>query len=898
MEQAVRRRAFFGRDAELAVFERALADAEHGAPSVLLVSGDAGMGKTTLVEEASDRAGVPLLLGRCMHIGGHGLPLAPLLDLVRRARRLAPDAAGLDALTSLLGGAQADASPAAVFEAALDLIVSLGNDGVVVVGFEDLHWADALTWDLVDFLVRNLVEEHVVLVNTYRHHDIGDAGLRVRLAELGRVGNVIRIDLDGLASDDVARHVVDLAGNAVSPQLVEDVIARGQGNPLFTEELIAARAAGEGVPSLLADLFAAELDQLDDEVRTVSAVVATVGRDTSHELLAHVLDWDEERIEHSLRQALDASLLVLDSAGEHYRFRHPLIGEVVASTLLPPERRRLHRSIGAAVAADPALAMSPVSRPGEIAFHLDKAGDAEGAFPASLEAVDVLAPVAPAAALAHLERALALWDQAGPVNGDRGTRTWQAAELAYATGDGERAVELARVATGLGEPPHGEAWSQERLARYLWTAGRLGESAEAYERTAMLLDGESSDIDRAAVYAGLAQADLLFCRFEEAERWSREALDLVPDPAAQPVIWLHATRILGVVCSHRGHTDEAVDLCRAAVSRAELADDHALATIYEVEALLRAARYEEAVTAALDGAAAGQRAGFDRSMGGYLSAMAVEALTHLGRWDEAQLLLDRLAGVDAVPVTRIRLALAGAALASRTGDHGRARTLVDAAASTPSDPWHEAFVLAGQADAAVHAGDIASALAIVGTAMDSACTRDARWPARFALLAAAAYVEDVLDARARREPLDENAIIDDIRSRIDGARSASAPSPNGTPPIDAHRPPKPCRGRTDDAHGAGPGCVEPSRRGVATGRRSVGHCGRLSPRSRSCGRMRRCEPGGRPASCRPHRGDRARRRTARGGGRGGRHPEPHPGRCAAPAGARRCQHHAARVDVA
>ena len=82
---------FVGRAAELAVFDRAFADAGRGMPTVLLVGGDAGMGKTTLVAEAAARADAALYLGRATHIGGEVIPLAPLVDLLRQMRRVSPE---------------------------------------------------------------------------------------------------------------------------------------------------------------------------------------------------------------------------------------------------------------------------------------------------------------------------------------------------------------------------------------------------------------------------------------------------------------------------------------------------------------------------------------------------------------------------------------------------------------------------------------------------------------------------------------------------------------------------------------------------------------------------------------------------------------------------------------
>lgn len=172
---------FVGRHAELAIFERAIADARNGLPSVVLVSGDAGIGKTTIVSESAARAGVALHLGRSTHIGAEIIPLAPLADLLRQLRGSRPDllsetpalSALRDWFTPRSASSALDlASHGGLFVAVLELFSHLAADAAVVVGFEDLHWADAVTWDLFDYLVRNLIDERVVLVGTFRANEV------------------------------------------------------------------------------------------------------------------------------------------------------------------------------------------------------------------------------------------------------------------------------------------------------------------------------------------------------------------------------------------------------------------------------------------------------------------------------------------------------------------------------------------------------------------------------------------------------------------------------------------------------------------------------------------------------------------------------------------------------
>ncbi len=227
---------FVGRSAELAVFERAIADAQRGLPSVVLVSGDAGIGKTTIVSESAARAGVALHLGRSTHIGGEIIPLAPLADLLRQLRRSRPELlSGTPALTVLhdwsaprsATSAPDGATHGGLFVAVLELISHLAADAAVVVGFEDLHWADTVTWDLFDYVARNLIDERVVLVGTLRANEVAASPpQRGRLAELTRLPAAHRIHLEGLDRDEIAQRVAMLLGAPAPSGLVDQVASR------------------------------------------------------------------------------------------------------------------------------------------------------------------------------------------------------------------------------------------------------------------------------------------------------------------------------------------------------------------------------------------------------------------------------------------------------------------------------------------------------------------------------------------------------------------------------------------------------------------------------------------------------------------------------------------------
>ena len=548
--------------------------------------------------------------------------------------------------------------------AVLELITLLAAETTVMVGFEDLHWADTVTWDLFEYLARNLIDEQVVLVGTYRVNEVaGHPDKRGRLNELSRLPAAHRIHLEGLERDEIAQRVATLLGTPASSALIDQVATRSRGNPFFTSELVAAHLSGETIPIVLSDLISAETADLDDPARLVLSAIATIGRDANHQLLAAVVDLTEPELEAAVRTVIDSRMLIVDN--DAYRFRHPLLGEVVYADLLPPQRARLHRSVAAALQQQTAEALRRADRAGELAFHLDRAGDTEAAFSALLAAADAAETVAPAAAFAHLERAFELWDsvEERTTGADRGHRLWQAADIATSTVGNERAVQLARAAFEHGPPPLGAAWGHERLGRYLWATGRLQASSVEFARAVALL-GEGADA--APVYAGLGQAELMAGNYTTAESWCAKVFDLVPAPADHPAAWGMAQRVLGIVRSNQGDPTAAVELCRSSVAAAVSAQGRALATVYLCVALGDAGDHQAALDTALDAVAEGQLTGLDRGFGCYLDSLAAEALTRLGRWSEVDGVLARQPLPDTLPVGLLRLVRVKAMLAARS----------------------------------------------------------------------------------------------------------------------------------------------------------------------------------------------------------------------------------------
>lgn len=215
---------FVGRAEELASLTEALGRAASGDPQALLIGGEAGVGKTRLVEQfvtAAERRDAVVAVGSCVEIGADGLPFAPFPTALRALRRALPEemaaaVAGqegeLARLLPELGEAHRDAtdehSTARLFELTVRLLERISADRAVVLVLEDLHWADTSTRHLLAYLFRTLSTGRLMVVGTYRADDIHRRHpLRPLLAELDRLRTVTRVELDRFSHDEVGHQL-------------------------------------------------------------------------------------------------------------------------------------------------------------------------------------------------------------------------------------------------------------------------------------------------------------------------------------------------------------------------------------------------------------------------------------------------------------------------------------------------------------------------------------------------------------------------------------------------------------------------------------------------------------------------------------------------------------------
>ena len=352
---------FVGRVEELELLEAARVRAADGEPAVVLVGGEAGVGKTRLIAELTARCatdGTRVLIGRlcpgrrwrpalCADRGGPaGLTSEVGVATVREL--VGPSWPELARLLPALGEPAAGPPDAAaqvrLFELLLGLLGRLSEQTPLVLVVEDLHWADRSTRDLLAFLVRNLRRERVLLVVTYRNDEPGQQRLGPYLAELDRGGPVQRLELSRLDQAETAAQLIGILGAAPAADLVDAVFARSEGNPFFTEELLAVVRAGSGPTA--GDLARPAPRPGPDAARSRPSrclrVVAVAGRQVPHRLLAAVAGLDGSPADEALRAAVASQLLVTWLARTAIEVRHALLREVVDADLLPGERVRLH----------------------------------------------------------------------------------------------------------------------------------------------------------------------------------------------------------------------------------------------------------------------------------------------------------------------------------------------------------------------------------------------------------------------------------------------------------------------------------------------------------------------------------------------------------------------------
>jgi class 3 adenylate cyclase len=624
-----------GREEESALLARRWQQACGGEGQVVLIGGQAGIGKSRLTQELRARAAEPhtALHYQCSpyHLNS---PLYPVIEQVEFAAGFARDDSAEQRLekmeAALEGGAAQVAESAPLFAALLSLptdryppldlspqrqkektlealagqVEALARRGPVLMVVEDVHWIDPTSQELLEVLVPKLQGLPVLLVMTYR--------LEYAPVWVGQA-SVTSLTLNRLARRQGAE-IVDAVtgGRRLPPEVLDEILARTDGVPLFVEELTRSvlesgqlHEAGDhyalqgpltalAIPASLRDSLMARLDRLGP-VKEIAQIGACIGREFSHELLERIAAPDGDPLEASLDRLVEAGLVTRRDAPPDatYTFKHALVQDAAYDSLLKSRRSELHARI--AQVLETAFADRAAGQPELLAHHHTQAGHLAPAIPLWRKAGTMaVARVALQEAVAHFQNGLTLIDQLPPSRErDRleltireplnaawtGLRGWADSEV------GANAAAILRLAESQG--------NRESLLLAIWwvwtstiTQGRIADSLPWAQR--LLAEGsQADDLDlRIFGHATAMVQYMLSAQLIESREQADRALALYDPQRAERWIQLtghdlrtfvevYACQLLWVL----GYPDQAVRLSNDSRAHAH-ADGHAFSLVW------------------------------------------------------------------------------------------------------------------------------------------------------------------------------------------------------------------------------------------------------------------------------------------------------------------------------
>jgi len=383
-----------GRDREQTQLHACLDRALDGHGNLVLISGEAGIGKTTLVRDLVSQAegrGALVLTGGCYDLTTTP-PYGPWAEAVggyqpSNDQQPAPSWLTDPEETRKIG------SQVALFEEARRSFASIADQQALVIVLEDLHWSDPASLDLLRYMARAVTGGRLLLAVTYRDDDIfRQTALYRILPVLIRETQTIRLDLRRLNDDAVSRLIgayYPLDG-ANHRRLVEHVQWLAQGNPFFVVELLRSleleqvvrwsaadhgerwevgNLAGLQVPQLIRQVIDHRLAHLDDATREALETAAVIGQEVPIDLWREASNLSHDALDRVIRQSLAAHMLQETANGEGLLFSHALVREALHDGIIPTRRRARHQEIAEILVA------LPRPDPDAIAHHFQQAGD-------------------------------------------------------------------------------------------------------------------------------------------------------------------------------------------------------------------------------------------------------------------------------------------------------------------------------------------------------------------------------------------------------------------------------------------------------------------------------------------------------------------------------------------
>ncbi|MEO8261935.1 MAG: LuxR C-terminal-related transcriptional regulator [Pseudolysinimonas sp.] len=540
----------------LGLATRRWAESTGGAGQFVLVSGEAGIGKTRVLDEVAASLDVPMFTTRAWPRDAEA-PGAVIIDLARELRRQGDDELA-DALTERLMRDDTSGDPARRHRLLVgdlaDMMIARLSEGSSLLRIEDLHWADELSLEVLDRLAPMIRLTSSLVLATYRSDEVitGSAlaawRTRVLQQRFAEEVHLQRLDLGATAA-----LAESLLGRVPASDFVELLHERSNGIPLHIEELIAAGSA-DAVPETVAEAVRERTARLDLTICGIVGAAAVIGCSFEFDLLAEVSGESEEEIDRALRVLREQHLMVALSDTK-FDFRHALIRDALYEDMTPFRKRTVHAAV-AEVSERAGIRRSYLSEQYELAqmpeqayHHAVAAGTAASALSAHREAAELF------------ERALrTLPDDADPRDkAALGTRL--GIELAAIDQDDraavcfEAAIENARAAGDIDMAAGlvGKLMNSRHL-----TGSDLDERIELAHTALGWLDAEPGggrDVTRGLVMSAMAAAYLVADQLDEARATAERAAALLADNADDVGQRLDVQATLGATKLFAGEQD-------------------------------------------------------------------------------------------------------------------------------------------------------------------------------------------------------------------------------------------------------------------------------------------------------------------------------------------------------
>ncbi len=691
---------FLERDRETEALGRWLDDVgRSGAGHFVLVAGEAGIGKTTLVRHfCESRSRSRLFWGLCDPLATPA-PLGPIVEV----------AAQLDG-----AAAEVVAGVARPYEVGRAMLEDLAGQRSAIVVLEDLHWADDSTIDVLVYLARRIDRAPVLLIGTYRNDTVDESHrLRLALGLLATAPRVERLSLRPLSLEAVR----SLSGAAGRDGDV--VFATTRGNPFFVSELLAS-PSGE-LPATVREAVLGRVWRLDEDARALLDLVSVVPPQA--EL------WLVDAIPGAASGAVERCLIagLLERDGQAVSFRHELARLAVEQALSPERAARLNEQVMRALEAAGA-------EHARLVHHAEAAGDAPALLRHATAAGKRSAELG-----AHREAAeqygRALSVAASLPDVERADLLSRYSFERYLTDRLDEAILAQRQAVELfgaaGDREH-EGDGLRRLSRYLWFGGHNEEAETTAHEAVTVLEQLPEGAALARAYSNVSQLRMLAYDSGAAIDWGTRALRLAERCQADD-IGIHALANIGSAEVLIGREASGRAKLEASLARARaLGLDDDAGRAYANLATLAVERRQFALA---DRYLAEGIAYCDEhdllSYGLYLRAWRARLALDSGRWSAAaKLAAEVLAHPQASAPTRIVVSVVGGLVAVRVGEAERGEAMLDeglATAAPTGELQRLAPVGAARAEAAWLRGDSAGVDEATAAVAALAAQRGQRW---------------------------------------------------------------------------------------------------------------------------------------------------------------------------